>query len=124
MRIIRLRPPCSRRLYRFDHQLQGFFVAVQVGGETAFVADCGREAFTVAQFFKAWKISAPQRNASRKDFAPTGIIINSWMFRLLLACSPPLMTFIIGTGRDIGPAPPSSGKAAGLSLRQRRVQPP
>ena len=30
--------------------------------------------------------------------APTGRIMNSWMSRLLLACAPPLMMFIIGTG--------------------------
>ena len=30
--------------------------------------------------------------------------MNSWMSRLLLACAPPLMMFIIGTGMLIGPA--------------------
>ena len=29
-------------------------------------------------FFKAWNVSEPQRNASFKLGAPTGIIINSW----------------------------------------------
>ena len=36
----------------FNHQLQGFFVAVQVRCETAFIADSSREAFIVAQFFQ------------------------------------------------------------------------
>ena len=36
----------------FHHQLQGFFVAVQVGCEAAFVAHGGGEAFAVAQFFQ------------------------------------------------------------------------
>ena len=36
----------------------------------------------------------------------TGMIMHSWMSRLLLACSPPLMTFIIGTGITIGLEPP------------------
>ena len=36
----------------FHHQLQGFFVAVQVGCETAFVAHGGWEAFAIAQFFQ------------------------------------------------------------------------
>ena len=53
-----------------------------------------------------WKISAPQRSASRNDFAPVGTIISSCRSRLLFACAPPLTTFIIGTGICIGPAPP------------------
>ena len=36
----------------------------------------------------------------------TGMIMHSWMSNELLACAPPLMTFIIGTGRLIGPEPP------------------
>ena len=36
--------------------------------------------------------------APREEGAPTGRIMNSWMSRLLLACAPPLMMFIIGTG--------------------------
>ena len=57
-------------------------------------------------FLSAWKISAPQRSASRNDCAPTGRIMNSWKSRLLLACAPPLITFIIGTGIFIAPEPP------------------
>ena len=57
-----------------------------------------------SSFFRAWNTSAPQRSASRKLLAPTGTIMNSWMSRLLLACAPPLMTFIIGTGICIAPA--------------------
>ena len=36
----------------FLHQLQCFFVGVQVGCKTAFVADGSREAFVVTQFFQ------------------------------------------------------------------------
>ena len=36
----------------FHHQLQGFFVAVQVGCETTFVANGSWEAFAVTQFFQ------------------------------------------------------------------------
>ena len=36
----------------FNNQLQRFFVAVQVGCETAFIANSSREAFAVAQFFQ------------------------------------------------------------------------
>ncbi len=57
-------------------------------------------------FFSAWNTSAPQRSASRKDCAPSGTIMISCMSRLLLACAPPLITFIIGTGICIGPEPP------------------
>ena len=57
-------------------------------------------------FFRAWKVSAPQRTASRKLGAPTGMIISSCRSRLLLACAPPLITFIMGTGICMPPMPP------------------
>ncbi len=57
-------------------------------------------------FLSAWKISEPQRSASRNDCAPTGTIIISCMSSRLLACAPPLITFIIGTGMRIAPEPP------------------
>jgi hypothetical protein len=57
-------------------------------------------------FLSAWNTSAPQRTASRKLGAPTGMIMNSCRSRLLLACAPPLMTFIIGTGSCMPPMPP------------------
>jgi hypothetical protein len=37
---------------------------------------------------------------------PAGMIMNSWMSRLLSACAPPLTTFIIGTGSVRAPGPP------------------
>ena len=46
------------------------------------------------------------RRASAKVSAPTGMIMNSWMSRLLGACSPPLMMFIIGTGSSLALVPP------------------
>ena len=54
----------------------------------------------------AWKVSAPQRTASRKLGAPTGMIISSCRSSELLAWAPPLITFIIGTGSCMPPEPP------------------
>ena len=39
-------------------------------------------------------------------FAPTGTIINSCKSTLLLACEPPLIIFIIGTGMTLAFSPP------------------
>src|SRR6218665_1435811 len=60
-------------------------------------------------FLSAWNTSAPQRSASRKFGAPTGMIMNSCKSRLLLACAPPLITFISGTGGCALPRPPRWG---------------
>jgi len=57
-------------------------------------------------FLRAWNTSEPQRKASRNDCMPTGTIIISCMSRRLLACAPPLIRFIIGTGMRIAPEPP------------------
>jgi hypothetical protein len=57
--------------------------------------------------FKVWKISEPARNASAKVGLPTGMIINSWKSIGLSACTPPLMMFIIGTGRVRAAVPPT-----------------
>ncbi len=54
-----------------------------------------------------WKISAPMRRPSAKVGAPTGITMNSWKSMGLSACAPPLMMFIIGTGSNRAPAPPT-----------------
>ena len=79
----------------------------QARRETAFVADRGGHALARrCSFFSAWNTSAPQRSASRKLGAPTGTIMNSCRSRLLSACAPPLITFIIGTGSCMRPAPP------------------
>jgi hypothetical protein len=53
-----------------------------------------------------WKISEPQRSAS-KLAAPTGMIANSWKSIGLSACTPPLMMFIIGTGKVRAEVPPT-----------------
>ena len=58
-------------------------------------------------FFRVWKISAPMRTASAHVGADTGMIMNSWMSIGLSACAPPLMMFIIGTGRMCAAAPPT-----------------
>ena len=56
--------------------------------------------------FSRWNTSAPQRSASPKLGSPAGTIMNSWMSRLLSACAPPLMMFIIGTGITTASSPP------------------
>ncbi len=60
-----------------------------------------------SSFFSVWKISEPMRTASRMFSAATGMIMNSWMSIGLSACSPPLMMFIIGTGRMRAQVPPT-----------------
>ena len=63
-----------------------------------------REALLVEQLLQcvedlgaAARRFAERRHADRHDHE------FPWMSRLLLACAPPLMMFIIGTGMDIGP---------------------
>ena len=46
-----------------------------------------------------WNVSAPMRSASAKVEAPAGTTMNSWRSIEFWACTPPLMTFSIGTGR-------------------------
>ena len=57
-------------------------------------------------FFSAWKTRRPCATPRAKLGAPTGMIMNSWKSIGLSACAPPLMMFIIGTGRSVrlGPA--------------------
>ena len=52
-------------------------------------------------------LGAHAQIASAKVGAPTGMIMNSWKSIGLSACAPPLMMFIIGTGRVRAPAPPT-----------------
>ena len=56
--------------------------------------------------FRTWNISTPQRNPSLNDFAPTGIIMNSWKSILLSACAPPFKMFIMGIGKVRALVPP------------------
>ena len=63
--------------------------------------------FWCRPFLSVWKISAPHRTASASVGAPTGTIMNSWKSIGLSACSPPLMMFIIGTGRTCAETPPT-----------------
>ena len=60
-----------------------------------------------SSFLRVWNTSAPMRTASRISLAATGMIMNSWMSIGLSACSPPLMMFIIGTGRVRAEVPPT-----------------
>ena len=55
---------------------------------------------------RAWKTSAHQRSASLKEGAPTGMIMNSWVSTVLVACAPPFRMFIMGTGRRLPFTPP------------------
>ena len=48
----------------------------------------------------------PQRSASLKDAAPTGMSMNSWKSMELLAWAPPFSTLSIGTGSAWALAPP------------------
>ena len=48
----------------------------------------------------------PQRSASLKEAAPTGINMNSWKSMELWACAPPFTTLSIGTGSAWALAPP------------------
>src|SRR5579885_3097546 len=80
----------------------------------------------------AWYTSTPQRSASGKLGAPCGTIMNSWKSSGLLACRPPLMTFMSGTGSRVAAEPPLVLRAVegnelgvdqvliGLEARQRR----
>ena len=72
-------------------------------------------------FFSVWKISAPQRSASAKLGAPTGITMNSWKSIGLSAWTPPLRMFIIGTGRIVAPAPPIVAVERQAARRRRRL---
>ncbi len=53
-----------------------------------------------------WYVSAPQRSASLKEAAPTGMSMNSWKSMEFLACAPPFSTFSIGTGNAWAFEPP------------------
>ncbi len=61
---------------------------------------------SLSAFFSVWNTSAPMRTASASVGAPTGMIMNSWKSIGLSACAPPLMMFIIGTGRTRACVPP------------------
>ena len=54
-----------------------------------------------------WNTSEPMRTASAKLGAPIGMIMNSWKSMGLSAWTPPLTTFIIGTGSTRAEVPPT-----------------
>ena len=96
------------RLAGLHDEAERFVGAGEVGRKTALVADVGVVAGRLeGGFFRAWKISAPMRRASEKLSAPVGRSMNSWMSMGLSACAPPLMMFIIGSGRTRAPTPPT-----------------
>jgi hypothetical protein len=53
-----------------------------------------------------WNTSDPQRTASLRLGAPSGMIMNSWKSIGLSAWTPPLTMFIIGAGRTRAVVPP------------------
>ncbi len=57
-------------------------------------------------FCSAWYVSAPICSASANDSAPAGTTMNSCRSIELAACTPPLITFIIGTGSVRALLPP------------------
>ncbi len=62
--------------------------------------------FFDARSRSAPKISAPALRASDHVGKPAGMIMNSCRSRLFSECLPPLMTFIMGTGRTVAAGPP------------------
>ena len=56
--------------------------------------------------FRVWYTWLDHLSAVLKSGAPTAMIMNSWKSTLLSAWTPPLSTFIIGTGRVWPFAPP------------------
>ena len=99
-------------------------VGAEVGREAALVADRrargrGRAASSSARGRPRRPCAAPRRSVG----APTGTTMNSWKSTLLSACAPPLRTFIIGTGSDVGaPRRRGSGTAAGPPRPRRRAR--
>ena len=86
-------------LDRGDDQVEGLSVGVQVGGEAALVAQTGGQAAVLHDALERVVDLGAQRRASRKEGAPRGAIMNSWMSTLESAWEPPLRMFIMGTGR-------------------------
>ena len=56
--------------------------------------------------FRVWKTSTPQRSASAKHSAPTGMTMNSWKSTLESAWLPPFRMFIMGVGSRHAFTPP------------------
>ena len=77
------------------------------GCEAALVADGGRQAAIVQhRLERVIGLGAPAQGLAN-DAAPSGTIMNSCKSTLLSAWAPPLMTFIIGTGKRWALAPPT-----------------
>ena len=74
---------------------------------------------------KRGTLSTPQRSASRNEPGRAGCTMNSCRSMLLLAWAPPLMMFIIGTGRRMFESPRRRGARGDgtrvLAWRQRRL---
>ena len=94
-------------LDRLDQDADGVFVGGEVRCETALVADCRREPTVVEHPLQHVIGLGPHRIASDQLGAPIGITMNSWRSIELSACTPPLTTFIIGTGSTCALTPPT-----------------
>ncbi len=62
--------------------------------------------FSFKTFLSEWNTSQPMRSPSENDFAPVGMIMNSWKSIGASECAPPFMMFIIGTGSTLALGPP------------------
>jgi hypothetical protein len=71
----------------------------QVRRKAALVADVGVVARRPQLFLERVEDLGAHPHGVGELSAPTGMIMNSWMSIGLSACAPPLMMFIIGTGR-------------------------
>ena len=91
-----------------DDKVQRRLGRRQIGREAAFVADIGvvagglSAALQRVEDFGA-RAQAPRQRTGRRR----GTIMNSWKSIGLSACTPPLMMFIIGTGKSRAAAPPT-----------------
>ena len=100
--------PCSRPCsIAFMTNSSASSVDWQVRGETALVADGGVVAGVLQHLLQGVEdLDAVAQALGEGRRARRGRIMNSWKSIGLSACTPPLMMFIIGTGRRRAEAPP------------------
>src|SRR6056297_4046653 len=89
-----------------DNHRNSLFVGTQIGANPPSSPTDVMLPSAFNMDFILWKISAPALRASLKQQNPAGMIMNSWISKLLSACCPPLMIFIMGTGMVLAFAPP------------------
>src|SRR3954454_9762036 len=64
-----------------------------------------------SRLLSVWKVSTPICSAPANDSASSGTSMNSWKSIEFCACTPPLITFSIGTGSVRASSPPSDRKS-------------